>query len=70
MGLCGECWKQYQAWLDYRIVEPIQIAPVGNRVQDVRHRQESRARRWRETIRSQQALIVDVCKHHHHKEQG
>lgn len=63
--MCPDCWEQWQSWLDYRIVEPIQFAPVGNRVMDVRQRQESRARRWRETIRSQQSLIKDACERHH-----
>lgn len=64
--LCAACSPAWLAWLDYRLPPPpIQLMVIGDRLQDVKDRQEARYRQWRDTIRSQQALIEQACARRH-----
>jgi hypothetical protein len=61
-GLCPECAEASGAWLDYRIVRPINIVQIGNPT-DARLRENQRAtfEEWQRTITFQQRLIVRIC---------
>lgn len=64
--MCADCYRLWSAWFDYKHVEPIQIMHIGStRVQDVLQRRRIRYERWRDTVLSQQKLIVDRCRSQH-----
>jgi len=59
--MCGAHFKEWEAWLDYKQVEPIRLIEIGARPEDAKMRQKIRYERWRETILSQQQLIRQSC---------
>ena len=54
--LCDQCWLKWKAWLSYR--PALSLLDSRN--------PGSRGREILETIRSQQKLIVQICKELHH----
>lgn len=66
MSLCAACSLAWNKWLDYRLPPPpIQLLVIGNRPQDIAERTEARYRQWRDTVRFQQDLIVQICTEKH-----
>jgi hypothetical protein len=66
--LCDPCAEAWMRWLDYRPRQPIAlITPGRTSVRDVLQAQKFRADDARDLIRSQQALIRDICERNHHQ---
>lgn len=64
--LCGPCRMEWEAWLDYRITVPITIVQIGSpSAQRIVDERKARFIEWRNTIRSQQELIVKFCSSNH-----
>ena len=61
-SLCARHFAEWEAWLDYKQVEPIRLIEIGVSARDVAMRQRIRYERWRDTITSQQQLIRDSCR--------
>lgn len=63
MSMCEEHTKQYNAWLDYRMpAAPIQLCTPGvSSVRDVLWARKTRSDDHYNLIRSQQALIKQIC---------
>jgi hypothetical protein len=70
---CQPCWGLWHRWLDYRLPPPpIRLDGTSIRtVRDVAAAQQRRYQEWRDTIRSQQALIAAACRDgNHYREQS
>jgi hypothetical protein len=61
-GMCPECSEKWTAWLDYKIIPPINIVQIG--AVTSRSLEEGR-QRWadelRDTVNFQQRLIRKIC---------
>lgn len=68
MSLCPSCAEESVRWLDYRPPAQIRIHTAGgDSLRAVLSRQTLRANDIYDTIRSQQALIRDICERKHQR---
>ena len=61
-GMCPECSEKWMAWLDYKIIPPVNLVQIG--AVTSRSLEKSRQRRadeWRDTINFSQRLIRKIC---------
>jgi hypothetical protein len=60
-GMCPECSGKWMAWLNYKIVPPINFVQIGNPAHSAAFNRKRRADEWRDTIAFSQRLIRKIC---------
>lgn len=55
--LCDPCLDEWMSWLDYKQPWRPRLISIGN----IKHDQSLPFERWKETILSQQNVIVGIC---------
>lgn len=60
-GMCPECQQAWNAWLDYRIVPPINLVQIGNPARSAEFSRQRRNEEQRDTVNFQQRLIKRIC---------
>lgn len=70
-GICRPCHAKWSSWFGYRIIPWLRINSGATRddtLEGVKDRQRARFEEWRETIRSNQALIEKICALKHRRQ--
>lgn len=61
-GMCPDCSEKWAAWLDYKIVPPINLVQIGSvTAYSLEEGRKRRFEEWRDTINWNQRLIKRIC---------